>query len=283
MTRGYQRTCAGRGSTRIAAAGFVRRSQSGGTASLSATDPLMHAPLSPADEPTADAADPPAQHPHRSIRSYVLRAGRMGSGQRRALALLAPRFVLPYRPEPLDPEAIFGREAPLFVEIGFGMGDATARIAAALAATDFIGIEVHEPGVGALLQRIDELQLTNLRILRHDAVQVLADMIKPGSLAGLNVFFPDPWHKLKHHKRRLIQSPFVALLASRLAPGGVLHCATDWQPYAAQMLEVLSAEPALRNTADGYAPRPDHRPLTKFEQRGQRLGHGVWDLVFVKI
>jgi len=141
---------------------------------------------------------------------------------------------------------------------------------------------VHTPGVGALLKRIGELELTNLRLIQHDAVEVLQQMIAPQSLAGVHVFFPDPWHKKKHNKRRLIQPAFVQLLASRLAPGGSLHCATDWQPYAEQMLEVLSAEPALRNTAAGYAPRPDYRPLTKFENRGLKLGHGVWDLVFVR-
>ena len=218
----------------------------------------------------------------RPIRSYVLRAGRMGSGQKRALLELAPRYVLPYPAQVLEAELVFGRRAPLVLEIGFGMGDATAQIAAALPGTDFIGVEVHEPGVGALLQRIDEQQLGNLRIVQFDAVQVLEHMIAPLSLAGVHVFFPDPWHKKKHNKRRLIQPPFVQLLQSRLAAGGYLHCATDWQPYAEQMLEVLSAEPALRNTAEAFAPKPHYRPLTKFENRGLKLGHGVWDLVFVK-
>lgn len=218
--------------------------------------------------------------PRRPVRSYVLRAGRMGSGQTRALAELGPRFVLPFAAAPLDAEHVFGRLAPLIVEIGFGMGQATAAIAAARPGDDFLGIEVHEPGVGALLQRIDEQQLTNLRIVRHDAVAVLESMVAPGSLAGVHVYFPDPWPKKRHWKRRLIQPPFVALLASRLAPGGLLHCATDWQPYAEQMLEVLSAEPTLANTAAGYAPRPAWRPETKFERRGLALGHGVWDLLF---
>jgi tRNA (guanine-N7-)-methyltransferase len=223
--------------------------------------------------------EPPDAH-RRSIRSYVLRAGRMGTGQARALAELGPRFVLPYQAPPVDFAAVFGRDAPRVLEIGFGMGDATAQIAAARPDTDFIGVEVHEAGVGALLRRIGELGLTNLRIVQHDAVEVLQQMIAPDSLAGVHVFFPDPWHKKRHHKRRLIQPPLVSLLASRLAPGGYVHCATDWQPYAEQMLEVLSAEPRLTNTADGFAPRPDYRPLTKFEQRGLKLGHGVWDLVF---
>ncbi len=220
--------------------------------------------------------------PRRAIRSFVLRAGRMGTGQQRALETLGPRFVLPFSPAPIVPAAVFGREAPLVLEIGFGMGAATAEIAAARPDTDFLGVEVHTPGVGALLKRIGEAGLANLRIVQHNAVQVLDEMIAPGSLAGVHIFFPDPWHKKKHNKRRLIQPGFVARLASRLAPGGYLHCATDWQPYAEQMLEVLSAEPGLANTAEGYAPRPDYRPLTKFEARGLKLGHGVWDLVFTK-
>jgi tRNA (guanine-N7-)-methyltransferase len=207
----------------------------------------------------------------------------MGTGQQRALETLGPRFMLPFSPSALDAATQFGRVAPLVLEIGFGMGAATAEIAAARPDTDFLGVEVHTPGVGALLKRIGEMDLTNLRILQHDAVQVVEQMIAPASLAGVHVFFPDPWHKKKHHKRRLVQPAFVALLASRLAPGGYLHCATDWQPYAEQMLEVLSAEPTLENTAEGYAPRPDYRPLTKFEARGLKLGHGVWDLVFKRI
>jgi tRNA (guanine-N7-)-methyltransferase len=216
------------------------------------------------------------------IRSYVLRGGRLGPGQQRALAELGPRFVLPFRPAPFEAEAIFGRRAPLVLEIGFGMGDATAAVAAAQPERDFIGVEVHEAGVGALLRRIGQAGLTNLRIVRHDAVEVLREMIAPGSLAGAHIWFPDPWHKARHHKRRLIQPPFVELLVSRLAVGGYLHCATDWQPYAEQMLEVLSAAPGLANTAAGYAARPDWRPLTKFEARGLRLGHGVWDLLFTR-
>lgn len=237
------------------------------------------------DEPSADEALPAQDGavpgaPHRRIRSFVLRAGRMGTGQQRALEDLGPQYLVPYVPQPLDAVGLFGRSAPLIVEIGFGMGHATAQIAAARRDTDFLGIEVHTPGVGALLKRIGEEGLSNLRIVQHDAVEVLEHMIAPDSLAGVHVFFPDPWHKKKHNKRRLIQPPFVALLASRLKPGGILHCATDWQPYAEQMLEVLGGEPRLRNTAQGYAPRPDYRPLTKFENRGIRLGHGVWDLVF---
>ncbi|HSV71527.1 MAG TPA: tRNA (guanosine(46)-N7)-methyltransferase TrmB [Methylibium sp.] len=220
--------------------------------------------------------------PHRPIRSFVLRAGRMGPGQARALAELGPRFLLPYQPAVADWDAVFGRRAPRVLEIGFGMGDATARIAAARPDTDFIGCEVHAPGVGALLKRIGEQSLSNLRLVQYDAVEVLEHMVAPGSLAGIHLFFPDPWHKKKHHKRRLVQPAFVAKLVTRLAPGATLHFATDWQPYAEQMLEVLAAEPALANTAAGYAPRPDYRPLTKFEQRGLKLGHGVWDLVFTR-
>ena len=223
----------------------------------------------------------PNDFPHRrSIRSFVVRAGRMGPGQVRALAELGPRFVLPYKASPVAFAALFGREATRVLEIGFGMGDATAAIAQALPDTDFLGVEVHTPGVGALLKHIGEKGLANVRIIQHDAVEVLQHMIAPDTLAGVHVFFPDPWHKMRHHKRRLIQREFVALLASRIAPGGYLHCATDWQPYAEQMLEVLSAEPLLANTAEGYAPRPGYRPLTKFENRGLKLGHGVWDLVF---
>jgi tRNA (guanine-N7-)-methyltransferase len=227
-----------------------------------------------------DQPAPPPPPPRRAIRSFVVRAGRTGPGQVRALAELGPRFVLPHAQHCVDWDAAFGRSAPRVLEIGFGMGDATASIAQALPGTDFIGIEVHTPGVGALLKRIGERGLTNLRLIQHDAVEVLEHMIAPDSLAGVHVFFPDPWHKKKHNKRRLIQPEFVRQLASRIAPGGYLHCATDWQPYAEQMLEVLSAEPMLRNAADGYAPKPDHRPLTKFENRGLKLGHGVWDLVF---
>lgn len=226
---------------------------------------------------SAESTDDPRR---RSIRSYVLRAGRMGPGQVRALADLGPRFVLPYSASARDFAADFQRNAPRVLEIGFGMGHATAQIAQALPGTDFIAVEVHPPGVGALLKRIGEGDLRNLRLIRHDAVEVLQHMVAPASLAGVHVFFPDPWHKKKHHKRRLIQPEFVRLLVSRLATGAYLHGATDWQPYAEQMLEVLSGEPGLRNTAPGFAPRPAYRPLTKFENRGLKLGHGVWDLVF---
>ena len=218
--------------------------------------------------------------PHRPVRSYVLRGGRLGSGQRRALDELGPRFMLPFASAALDQTAVFGRRAPLILEIGFGMGDATAQVAAAAPEKDFIGVEVHEAGVGALLRRIGEGSLANLRIVRHDAVEVLREMVAPASLAGVHLWFPDPWHKTRHHKRRLVQPRFAELVASRLAAEGYFHAATDWQPYAEQMLEVLSATAGLVNTARGFADRPAWRPETKFESRGRRLGHGVWDLVF---
>ena len=220
--------------------------------------------------------------PRQAIRSFVLRAGRMGPGQQRALKDLGPRFLLSFQSDGLDLDALFGRHAPRVLEIGFGMGAATAEVAAALPGTDFIGIEVHAPGVGALLKQIGERQLGNVRIVQHDAVEVLAQMIAPSALAGIHIWFPDPWHKVKHHKRRLIQPAFVGKLVQHLAPGGYLHCATDWEPYAVQMLQVLAAEPGLTNTAAGYAPRPAWRPCTKFENRGLKLGHGVWDLLFTR-
>ncbi|MFZ6766535.1 tRNA (guanosine(46)-N7)-methyltransferase TrmB [Undibacterium sp. Di26W] len=218
----------------------------------------------------------------RRIRSFVTRAGRLSDAQARALETLAPRFCIPYQKAQLDVDAAFGRQAPTVFEIGFGMGETSAKISAGMPEKNFIGVEVHTPGVGSLLKLTDEMGLHNQRIIQHDAFEVLTHMIAPASLHGIHVFFPDPWHKARHNKRRLIQGPLVALLASRLASGGYLHCATDWEEYAVQMLEVLGAEPALENTADGYAPRPDYRPVTKFENRGLRLGHGVWDLVFRK-
>ena len=214
------------------------------------------------------------------IRSFVTRAGRLSTAQGRAIDELGPRFCVPYKKTLLDASAVFGRTAPVIFEIGFGMGDTTAAIAAGMPEKDFIGVEVHTPGVGSLLKQIGEQGLTNLRVIQHDAVEVLTHMIAPASLAGVHVFFPDPWHKARHNKRRLIQAPLVQLLSTRLAPGGTMHCATDWQEYAQQMLDVLGAEPTLVNTADGYAERPAYRPVTKFENRGIKLGHGVWDVVF---
>ncbi len=219
---------------------------------------------------------------HKPIRSFVLRQGRVSNAQRRAVDELLPRFGIAYAPHPCDFDAIFGRSAPRFLEIGFGMGESTAQIATAQPDDDFIGIEVHTPGVGGLLRLIEARHLTNIRIVQHDAVEVVTHMIGDDSLAGIHVFFPDPWPKKRHHKRRLLQPSFVSLLARRLQPGGYLHVATDWEDYAAQILAVLSAEPLLANSTNGYAPRPAHRPLTKFESRGLKLGHGVWDIVFVR-
>lgn len=225
----------------------------------------------------------PEHSSHHTIRSFVLRAGRMGSGQQKALDELGPRFVLPYASGEVDLDAAFQRRAEKILEIGFGMGSATAEIAQAHPEKDYLGIEVHTPGVGALLKQIGERNLTNLRIIQHDAVDVLQHMIADSSLDGIHIYFPDPWHKSRHHKRRLIQPGFVALLTQKLKPAGYLHLATDWENYAQQMLEVLSAEKRLANMTAGYAPRPTYRPLTKFEQRGLRLGHGVWDIVFRRI
>jgi tRNA (guanine-N7-)-methyltransferase len=219
----------------------------------------------------------------RSIRSFVLRQGRMSDAQQRAYAELLPKYGIPYRPTLLNWEQAFGRTAPRVLEIGFGMGAATAQIAATLPQQDYLGVEVHTPGVGALLRLVEERQLGNVRIIQHDAVEVLQHMIAEGSLDGIHIFFPDPWPKKRHHKRRLIQPELVKLLVSRLKPGGYLHLATDWQEYAEWMLEVLNAEPALKNAAEGYADKPDYRPETKFERRGLNLGHGVWDIVFRRI
>ncbi|WP_374498816.1 tRNA (guanosine(46)-N7)-methyltransferase TrmB [Zoogloea sp.] len=232
---------------------------------------------------STDEQAPSGRLTSQSIRSFVLRQGRMSEAQHRFLDEMMPKVGIDFRPEPIDLAQVFGRKAPQIVEIGFGMGQATAQIAQARPGDDFVGIEVHAPGVGGLCKLIEEGGITNLRIVQHDAVEVLRDMIPEGSLAGVHIYFPDPWPKKRHHKRRLVQGPFVKLIASRLAPGGYLHCATDWEEYAQQMLEVLAAEPMLANTAEGFAPKPDYRPLTKFENRGIKLGHGVWDVVFRKV
>jgi tRNA (guanine-N7-)-methyltransferase len=263
------------------------------------------------------------------IRSFVLRAGRLTAGQQRALDDLGPEFLVPFERQPFDWKATFSypsadaasRPRPRILEIGFGMGETTAAIAQLRPEDDFLAIEVHLPGVGALLKRIGELGLTNLRLIRHDAVEVLEHMIEANSLDGIHIYFADPWHKKRHHKRRLIQQQFVALLANRIKPGGYLHLATDWHNYAEQMLLVLNREASLQNTSTesirietitradvldsgadgsssknefrptlkdlegdhpGYAERPSYRPITKFENRGIRLGHGVWDLVYRK-
>ena len=261
----------------------------------SALPPSSLLPESPATAPAAAAAvvaaaaatgsAPPGVAYPKAIKSFVRRAGRTTTGQAKAFEDLGPRFILPYTGQLIDAPAAFGRTAPLILEIGFGMGEATAHIANVRPDDNFLCCEVHEPGVGALLKRLGEQGQTNVRILAHDAVEVIDQMLALDSLDGVHIFFPDPWHKKKHNKRRLIQAPLIAKLAARLKPGGYLHCATDWQPYAEQILQVLSDEPLLINrstNADGYAPQPDYRPLTKFENRGLRLGHGVWDVVFVR-
>ena len=219
---------------------------------------------------------------HRAIRSYVLRQGRVSNAQHRAHEQLLPVYGVPYSESPLELDALFGRTAPKILEIGFGMGETTATIARSHPQIDYLAVEVHTPGVGSLLKLIAELDLRNVRIVQHDAVEVLTHMIAPAALAGVHVFFPDPWPKKRHHKRRLIQPALVALLASRIEGGGYLHLATDWEEYAEQMLQVLGGEPTLQNAADGFSPRPESRPLTKFESRGLKLGHGVRDVVFRK-
>jgi tRNA (guanine-N7-)-methyltransferase len=228
----------------------------------------------PASPESSDA------RPLRPVRSFVLRQGRTSPAQQRALDELLPRFGIPASHAPLDFHAIFGRRAPVVLEIGFGMGESTAAIARAHPDQDFLGIEVHGPGVGSLLNRIEAERLTNVRVIRHDAAEVVDSMIAPGRLAGIHVYFPDPWPKKRHHKRRLMKPHFVHELARRLATGGYLHAATDWEDYAREMLEALSAEPLLENIAGGFAPRPSWRPQTKFERRGVMLGHAVFDLLF---
>ncbi len=216
------------------------------------------------------------------MRSFVLRQGRMSPAQQRALDQLLPRYGLPFACAPLDWQHVFGRAAPVVLEIGFGMGETTAEIAASHPKRDFVGIEVHAPGVGSLLREVDGRGLANVRVIRHDAVEVVDAMIPLGSLAGIHAFFPDPWPKKRHHKRRLLRPDFVHALALRLAPGGYLHVATDWSDYAEEMLATLGAERLLANTAQGFAPRPESRPQTKFERRGTRLGHPVFDLFFTR-
>ena len=220
---------------------------------------------------------------HRRIRSFVLRQGRLTKGQERALETEWPKFGIDYSEEKLDLNAVFAiKESKKILEIGFGMGESTAKIAQTLPDCDFLAVEVHTPGVGSLLKLAQELALTNIRIIQHDVVEVLEKMLPENSLDGVHIFFPDPWHKKRHHKRRLIQAAFVKLLCSKLKTGAYIHVATDWQEYAEWVLEVLQAEPQLKNTAENYAEKPSYRPLTKFENRGIKLGHGVWDLVFTR-
>lgn len=220
---------------------------------------------------------------HRPIRSFVLRQGRLTPAQQRAIETNMPRFGVEYRLSLMDLPALFGRAgSPKVLEIGFGMGDSTAAIAKANPDVDYLGIEVHGPGVGNLLRLIEAEQLNNLRLIQHDAVEVLHHMVPDAALDGVHIFFPDPWHKKRHNKRRLIQPPFIKLLCSKLKVGAYIHVATDWQEYAEWVLEVLSAEALLSNTTQDYAPRPTYRPLTKFEKRGLNLGHGVWDIIFIR-
>ena len=228
-------------------------------------------------------ADLKLEHPQRPIRSFVLRQGRLTKGQARALETGLPQFGISYKPELIDLNTEFTREnSKKILEIGFGMGETTAKIAQTLQGYDFLAVEVHTPGVGALLKLIEELALTNLRIIQHDVVEVLQHMLADASLDGVHIFFPDPWHKTRHHKRRLIQAEFVKLLCRKLKVGAYLHVATDWQEYAEWVLEVLNAETQLQNTAENYAQTPSYRPLTKFENRGLKLGQGVWDMVFTR-
>jgi len=234
-----------------------------------------------AEDPSIDAG-PPQRH----VRSFALRRGHVTHAQRRAYDELFPRVAIVYAPHVIDFQAAFGRSAPTVLEIGFGMGETTAAIAHARPDINFLAVEVFVAGIGALARRIEESALANVRIVQHDAIEVVRDMLAPASLAGVHVFFPDPWPKARHHKRRLIAQPFIGRLADRIAPGGYLHCATDWEHYAAQMLDVLSGEPLLVNLHAGFAPAPRNplveRPTTKFHARGTRLGHGVWDLVFAR-
>lgn len=217
---------------------------------------------------------------HRPIRSFVLRQGRVSNAQHRAHKTLMPKYGIPFADNPLKLDQIFGRSVPKFLEIGFGMGETTVTIAKAHPQYDYLAIDVHTPGVGSLLKQIDECGLVNVRVIQHDAVEVLQRMLPPDCLDGVHIFFPDPWPKARHHKRRLIQPEFITFLCGHLKRGGYIHAATDWENYAGKILEVLRNEPQLANTAIDYALRPEYRPLTKFEQRGLRLGHGVWDLVF---
>ena len=216
------------------------------------------------------------------IRSFVLRQGRLSNAQRRAWETLLPRYGITFNGNLLDLNQVFGRPAPKILEIGFGMGESTAAIAQNNPENDYLGIEVHTPGVGSLLNHIDNLSLTNLRIIQHDAAEVLQHMLPVQCLNGIHIFFPDPWPKARHHKRRLLQPALVDRLCHHLKPRGYIHVATDWEDYAMQILQILTQEPQLSNTACDFAPRPQYRPFTKFEQRGLKLGHNVWDLIFTK-
>lgn len=216
------------------------------------------------------------------VKSYVKREGRLTNGQAKALETYWPTHGIEYQETPLDLAAAFGRSAPLVVEIGFGMGKSLVTMAHQAPQLNFLGIEVHRPGVGACLSDAGELAVENLRVMEHDAVEVLKNMIPDASLFRVQLFFPDPWHKTRHHKRRIVQPDFVELIGQKLAVGGTFHMATDWEPYAQHMADVMNDASSFTNTAEegNYIPRPDYRPITKFEVRGQKLGHGVWDLKY---
>lgn len=241
----------------------------------------MSTDTTPSTEQTTESTEEKKDWGH--IKSYVHRSVHMTPSQKKALeGELYDTWCLPYEASVINYQETFKRSAPTILEIGFGMGETTAKIAQASADKNFIGVEVFSGGVGALLNRIDNEGIENIRIIQHDAVDVVNHMIEPDSLDGVHIYFPDPWPKKRHHKRRLVQSPFIKQLVSRIKPGGYIHCATDWEDYAMQMMEVLSAETALQNRYEEFAPRPDYRPLTKFENRGINLGYGVWDLIFEK-
>ena len=240
-------------------------------------------------KPETTENDVPTAHMNRRIRSFVLRQGRLTKGQAHALETVWPQFGIEYAEHLLNLNQVFGRDDFLttprkkILEIGFGMGESTAKIAQTLPDCDFVAVEVHTPGVGSLLKLIEESSIENIRIIQHDVVEVLQQMIADNSLDGVHIFFPDPWHKKRHHKRRLIQAEFLKLLCTKLKVGAYIHVATDWQEYAEWVLDALKAEPQLQNIAEDYAEKPAYRPLTKFENRGIKLGHGVWDLVFERI
>ncbi len=235
------------------------------------------------EQTSSQSATQQADLKNRRIRSFVLRQGRVTKGQAHALEIGLPKFGISYAATTLDLNEQFNRtDSKKILEIGFGMGETTAKIAQTLPDYDFLAVEVHTPGVGALLKLAEEHALTNIRIIQHDVVDVLHNMLADASLDGIHIFFPDPWHKKRHHKRRLIQAEFVKLLCAKLKSGAYLHVATDWQEYAEWVLAVLTAETQLQNSADTYAEKPSYRPLTKFENRGIKLGHGVWDMVFIK-
>lgn len=235
--------------------------------------------------PSTDRSPPTDESRRRPVRSYVLRAGRLTEGQKRALDELWPRFAVPGGLEPLRFGELFGNDAPVILEIGFGNGDATWQMAAARPDQNFLGIEVHKPGVGHLLLKLEEHGLGNVRIACEDAVEFLEKRIPDGSLEGIRIYFPDPWPKKRHHKRRIIQQGFVGLMAAKMRVGGILHLATDWEPYADYMLEIMQASPDFVNRSPdgGTSPQPGWRPSTKYEKRGERLGHGVFDLVYERV